>query len=107
MPNCNKLKSGFTFQDDSTRVNFNADPEVHTYFMRKVFAGERGAIASLCNQLLRALYDECQAQKIAPHWDILGENQTQIQNLLDNVKFPKPRRPANRPVKSKQKPTAS
>jgi hypothetical protein len=106
MPNCKNVKEGFTFQDETHRMNFNADPEVHAFFVRKVFAGERGAIASLCNQLLRKLYDICQAEGVSPEWDIDGENQKQVQIIIDNISYEsnKSRRPARRPTQRKQKP---
>jgi hypothetical protein len=105
MANCKHLHI-LTFQDESTRVNFNAEPAAYHFFVRQVFAGERGAIASIMNQLLTALHKEAVAQGISPAWDPDGKNQKQIQTLLDNVKFTRSGRTINRPTKRKQKPTA-
>jgi len=100
-------------EDLNTKIWANLPDDVHTYFFRKVFAGDRGVKQELVIEFFNALHRHCLTLGIKPEWD--PESGKRIRLLVKNIKFdePKPSRPprarrtSRSPSKSTSKPAPS
>ena len=73
---------------DDSRIWANLDPEIHTYFFRKVFADDRGIKQALVNIFFAKLHAACLAADIPAEWD--PSNETTIADILNKLNFNEP-----------------
>ena len=91
MPDTKLLTNPALGADDSSRCYANLDPEVHTYFFRKMFAGDRGVKQSMINVFFKKFHEECLARKIDPSWDPTNANQIAAVAILNSITFAQPK----------------
>lgn len=87
MPDTKLLTNPALGADDTSRCYANLDPEVHTYFFRKMFAGDRGVKQSMINVFFKAYHEECLKHSVSPDWDPTGSNQTTAVAILNSMTF--------------------
>lgn len=87
MPDTKLLTNPALGADDNSRCYANLDPEIHTYFFRKMFAGDRGVKQSMINVFFKAFHEECLKQKIDPSWDPTNANQIKAVAILNSITF--------------------
>ena len=87
MPDSTIITNPAIGADDSSRCYANLDPDIHTYFFRKMFAGDRGVKQAMINIFFKALHEQCLKENIDPSWDPTNANQNRVAELLNSITF--------------------
>ena len=101
------------YEELNTKIWAVVPEEIHTFFFRKVFAGDRGRKQELVNLLLTSLYNHCIQVGVPAEWN--PEMGNKILALAKNAQFNEPntnrptkfRRTTRKPSKSTPQPTPS
>jgi hypothetical protein len=93
-------------EDLNTKIWANLPDEVHTYFFRKVFAGDRGVKQELVIDFFTALHRHCLGLGIPADWD-MGSNGKRVRALVKSIKFDEPKPKPTRPRRASRTPSKS
>lgn len=71
--------------EDDSKVYARVGSEIHTYFFRKIYAGDRGVPQAMINTFFEKLHEACLAHGVEASWS--PDNQVAVETLLSNLNF--------------------